>query len=173
MFQPWVFASNLGLCAAAVMAAAFVRPGKAEAVGIAICLMVNFVFCAAAYTPYAPKYALLALGIKATSKDLWLFADGLQATVAVIAFRRTWWWQLYVFANAQVALHVAYRVWSFDDTLYTDLLQMLLFAQLAVFYIEGGPGAVDFGRSLARRCWRWCHCMVAPSSIPTGQASAR
>lgn len=169
MFDLPLFLLNGALCAAATRAAAFVRRGKGEALLLAALLATNFVFCAAAYTPYAPKYAFQAIGLPLSSKDLWMLADAIYGTCAMIAFRRWWAWGLWALSSVQVALHIGYQWDAFDGGAYTDRLQTVLHAQLAVFYLIGGPGAVDFLRRNADRFRR--HCMVAAQAVRTAFAS--
>lgn len=156
MFDPPLFLTNGALCAAAFGFAAFVRVGRAEAVVLAGLLGCNFVFCALAYTPYAPKYALQAAGIPLTSKDLWMLADALYGAAAIIiGFWRRWAWALWGMAVVQVSIHAAYLAGLFGPDTYSDRLQNVLHAQLAVFFIIGGPGVVDYLLDTADRLSRY------------------
>jgi len=171
MFDLPLFTANGAFCAAALVVAAFVHRGRGEALTLAALLFANFVFCALAYTPYAPKLAFAAVGITVTSKDLWLLADAVYGTCAVFAFRRWWGWGLWGLSSVQVALHIAYQWGLLDADAYTDRLQNVLHAQLAVFFLIGGPGAVDFLRCHAARFCR--HCMVAAQAVRTAFANTR
>lgn len=154
MFDSRLFAINLAFCLLSGVAATFIRAGRGEAIALSGLLAGNFVFCALAYTPYAPKYALQAAGLDVTSKDLWMLADALFGTACAFAFLRWWAWALWGLAALQVAVHITYQWVPFDPDLYSDRLQTLLHAQLAVFYLAGGPGALDYVRRIIARFGR-------------------
>lgn len=147
MFDPLLFFFNGTLCAAALGVAAFVNPGRKAAVTLAALLCANFMFCNLAYTTYAPKYLFLSWGLPVSSKDLWLIADTLYGASAVlVGFYRKWAWVLWLTSVTQVGLHAGYQLDLFNEYAYTDRLQNVLHAQIAVFFVIGGPGAVDYLR---------------------------
>lgn len=144
MFEPALFSFNGALCVAAIGFAAAVKRGRTEALVLAGLLLANFIFCNLAYTPYAPKLGLAAIGIKATSKELWMLADTLLAASCVlVAFKRWWGWALWAAGAVQILIHLLYSFELFSPDAYSDLLQAVLLAQLAVFFMIGGPGVVD------------------------------
>lgn len=144
MFEPALFSFNGALCVAAIGVAAAVKRGRVEALVLSGLLLANFLFCNLAYTPYAPKYGLAALGIAVTSKELWMLADTLlAASCALVAFRRWWGWALWAAGAVQIITHLAYSFDLFSPDAYSDILQVVLLAQLAVFFMIGGPGVVD------------------------------
>lgn len=152
LFDFPLFSFNGGLCVAALWVATFVRRGKWDAVGVAACLLANYLFCALAYTPYAPKYAFHAIGIPVTSKDLWLVADTLFGCAAMlVGFWHRWAVALWALACVQVGTHLAYQAQAIDEYVYSDALQIVLHAQLAVFFVIGGPRAWDYLRSSVSR----------------------
>jgi len=144
MFDPVLFALNGALCLAAFVFAGFVRPGdRAAAMTLAALLGFNFVFCALGYTQYAPKYGLAALGVSVTTKSLWMLADALLGCAAALALR--WWgWALWSLALLQMFLHFGYLADWYSDLFYTDRLQDVLHAQIALFFVMGGPGLAAF-----------------------------
>lgn len=144
MFDLPLFSINGALCAAALGVAAFVRSGKREAVTLAGCLLANYLFCALAYTPWAPKLALEATGLDVTSKDLWMLADTAFGVAAILAGFWHWWGTaLWACACFQILIHVIYQADLIDEYAYSDRLQNVLHAQLAVFFVIGGPRAWD------------------------------
>lgn len=154
MFDVPLFLANLALGVLAIAAARFVRPGRREATWLAALMLGNFVFCAMAYTPYAPKYALAALGVDVSSKDLWMIADATLGAAALLAFNRWWGWAVWAVASTQVAVHLVYKVSPFDPVAYSDRLGLLLHGQQAVFLLAGGPGGFDFLRCFIARFGR-------------------
>jgi len=141
MLLPHIFTFNALLCAAAFGFAALVRSGKREALILATLLCVNFVFCGLAYTDYAPKYAFEAIGIEVTSKQLWFCADALFGMACVMAYNRWWGWALWFSSGVQIGIHLAYQAQLFSGEQYSDMLQDVLLAQLAVFFLIGAEGA--------------------------------
>lgn len=152
MFLAPLFLANSVLCAAALGASALTRNGRREALIIASLVCANFIFCNMAYTSYAPKYALLALGIECTSKDLWMLADTAVAAAALwLAYDRWWGWSFGLAGLVQLAIHAGRLGLFYDGALYSEMLGIVLHAQLAVFFLLGGPGIVEFlHSSLAR-----------------------
>lgn len=152
MFLPFLFLFNGALCAAALGFAAFVRNGRREAVILATLLSANFLFCNLAYTDFAPKLAFNAIGIEATSKDLWMLADTAFAGAAfMIAYNRMWGWALGAMGFVQLGIHGARLANLCDGETYSDALGYVLHAQLAVFFVTGGPGIAEFLHSLLVR----------------------
>lgn len=155
MFDPALFLINGALCAVAWWAAAYVHPGRGEARTLAALLALNFLFCALAWTPYAPKLALAAVGIHLSSKDIWMLADAVYGSVAItIMFWRWWGWALWLLAFAQVGLHLARQSALITPDFYSDRLDNVLHAQLAVFFVIGGHGVVGSLLDIAGRIWR-------------------
>lgn len=141
MLEPALFAINGLLCVVAIACATRVKPGREQAVPLAVLLLANFIFCNLAYTDYAPKHALEALGIEATSKDLWMLADTLLAGAAVtIAYDRWWGWAFGLAGFVQLGIHAAYLANMYVGDFYTDRLSNVLHAQIAVFFLLGGRG---------------------------------
>lgn len=139
-----LFSLNGALCAAAFGFAAFVRQGRRDAMGLAAALLVNFVACGLEYTPYAPRYALAAYGWPASAPEVWLLADTLFGVMAILVGFWHWWGTaLWALACMQVIVHLAFQAQLFDQYVYSDILQVVLLAQLAVFFVIGGPRAGD------------------------------
>lgn len=152
MFDPALFLLNGALCAVAYWAAAYVHPGRDEARTLALLLAINFLFCALAWTPYAPKHLLAPLGIVISSKDTWMLADALFGSAAVaLMFWRWWGWALWSLAFVQVGLHVARQRNLIEPDLYSGGLDIVLHAQLAVFFVIGGRGLVGCLSDFAAR----------------------
>lgn len=152
MLDAPLFLINGAMCAAAVMVAAFSRHDRRELVAIGLLICANFMFCNLAYTPYAPKYALAAIGFDVSSKELWMLADTLvSAGALILAWHRWWGWVIWVLAWVQIFAHALRMDKLVDEFLYTDVLQIVLLIQLAVLFVIGGPGLVEFlHRSIAR-----------------------
>lgn len=141
MFLSTLFLVNGSLCAAAVMFAALARSGKREAMTLAALLSANFLFCALCWTEYSPKYALSDMGFDVSNKDLWFCADALFGMACIIAYDRWWGWALWFSSGVQLGIHMAYEAGALGPTAYSDRLQDVLLAQLAVFFFIGGAGA--------------------------------
>lgn len=164
MFDIPLFLLNAALCLAALGCAAFVRPGRGEALVLAALLNANFYFCALGYTSYAPKHMLEALGVAITTKETWMVADALLGAAAVIAFRRWWAWALWATTLCQQIIHGGYMFGLFSDVFYTDRLQNVLHAQIALFFLIGGRGLADF---LHRHIARFCGARRTPATART------
>lgn len=148
MFDFLLFSLNGALCAAAFGFAAFVRHGRQDAMALAAALFVNFVACGLEYTQYAPRYALAACGWPVGAPDVWMMADTAFGVTALLVGSRHWWGTaLWALSCVQVIVHLAYTAKWFDQYVYSDTLQVVLLAQLAVFFVIGGPRAADHLRS--------------------------
>jgi hypothetical protein len=144
MFDPGSFLANGIACAAALGFAAFVRPGRREAVTLAALLCVNYMFCALGYTDASPALALQAIGVPITNKETWMLADACFGAAAVlIAFWRPWAWIFWATSIVQVGIHALRMTEAIDGTTYSDWLEIVLHGQLAVFFVIGGPGVGD------------------------------
>lgn len=144
MFDPGLFLANGIACAAALGFAAFVRPGRREAVTIAALLCVNYMFCALGYTDASPARILQTLGVPITNKETWMLADACFGAAAIlIAFWRPWAWVFWGLSVVQVGIHGLRIAKVIEGSTYSDWLQIVLHMQLVVFFVIGGPGVGD------------------------------
>lgn len=150
------FLANGILCAAAVMVAAFARKDRNELTIVGMAIAANFLFCIMAYTDYAPKYAVQALGFDVSSKELWMLADTLVGMTALaLAHNRGWAWIIWAISMGQVLMHTLRAEDLIDEFKYTDVLQIMLLAEITVLLVKGGPGIVEFlHRAFTRRSLR-------------------
>lgn len=169
MFTPGLFLFNGIACAVALGFAAFVRPGRQEAVTLAALLCVNYLFCALGYTDWSPALALQSVGMPISNKETWMLADTCFGAAAVlIAFWRPWAWIFWGLAVVQVSIHGLRMAKGIDGTTYSDLLQIVLWAQLAVFFGIGGRGVGDHLHSAIDRFRRHRWPSHARASRRTG-----
>lgn len=145
MFSEPQFLFNAALCFGAFVLSHRVHPGRNEARLLAALLCVNFVFCAMCWTPYSPKYWLNAIGANVSNKELWMLADALfGAACMIVAYRRWWGWALGGTAFFQVFVHLAREDKLIEAAAYSEILTIVLYAQLTLFYTIGGRGIGDF-----------------------------
>lgn len=161
--------ANGGLCAAAIAFAAHVpkAKGRREALCLAVVLAANFIFCALGYTGFAPKLALRRIGVELSTKELWAIADAIFGCLTAFAFVYWWAWVLWAGALAHVLLHGFRIYFDLDEFAYTDSLQIVLLAQIAIFFLIGGRGVgnrVHRGLDNCRLYWRACASAFARRS---------
>lgn len=144
MVWPFAIANGL-LCAATILFAAHVREGRGDAVTLATALFVNWVLYVLSWTPLAVAPAIREMtGLPLHSSDLWLLADTCCASLAmVLAFNRWWGWGLWSLGILQVLVHGGRELSLYDFATYTQILDWVLWAQLAIFFYIGGRGVGD------------------------------
>lgn len=139
MINSPVFLLNGALCLGAALFALFAVRGRQEAFWCALSLGANFLFCALVFTPLSPAKAM-GLSIKET----WMLADTVLGAMCVTLAYRYWWgYAMCALAMAQVALHGAMIEHVIDGNVYSENLDYVLHAQIAVFFLIGGRGIGD------------------------------
>ncbi len=152
MIQQPIFLLNGFLLAAAMFFAANAKQGSREASLAALGLACNFLFCALAFTDYSPKIALQGMGIAMSNKETWMLADTvLGASCMLLAWRYWWGFTLCFAAMAQVLIHGARISGTMPEAAYTQTLDAVLHAQMAVFFLIGGRGVGDLLHSTLAR----------------------
>ncbi len=74
-----------------------------------------------------------------------MLADALFGSAAlIVAFRRWWGWALGGTAFFQVFVHLAREDNILSPAAYSEILTIVLYAQLTLFYTIGGRGIGDF-----------------------------
>lgn len=152
MIQDRAFLLNGALCLASMWFAAYAKQGRREAITASLSLCGNFLFCALAFTPLAPKFAFQALGLDLTHKETWMLADTALGGACVLLGHRYWWgYALCAMCAAQVGIHAARGEHVIDAAAYSEILDIVLHAQMAVFLALGGPKIGDLLHSNVAR----------------------
>jgi hypothetical protein len=150
----WPFALlHGGLCLCAVFFAAHARDNRSGAIGLACVMTAGWALYVSAWTPANPG---AALGI--ANKDLWAISDALFGAAAIGLAWAVWWgWAFWMAALTATGAHLAYKFWGHDFEAYSTLLDNLLRAQIALFFMIGGRGVADRvlrGCRRLRDAWR-------------------
>lgn len=138
-----VFLLNGALCLGAALFASFAKGGRREAFWCASALGINFLFCALVFTPLSP-----AIVFGSTIKETWMAADTMLGAACVLMAYRYWWgYAMCALAIIQVGLHGAMIEHVIDGSTYSENLDIVLHAQVAVFFLIGGRGIGDLLRN--------------------------
>jgi hypothetical protein len=139
LIEPLALVYAVLLVCAIIFASFAPKDDRREAQLLALLLLVNWVSFVATYTPYSPARAL---GMR--PQDWWAMMDGLCGVVAMLAFQRWWGWALWAISILQEILHAGHDFGWYDQFTYTDYLDSVLRAQIALFFLIGGRGVGDF-----------------------------
>ncbi len=141
----WSFALFHGfLCLCAVFFAAHARVNRGGAISLAVIMTIGWAFYVSAWTPANPGAALKAAGVGITNKDLWAINDALFGAAAIGLAWSVWWgWAFWMAALTATAAHLAYKFGGQDFETYSTLLDNILRAQIALFFLIGGRGVAD------------------------------
>lgn len=152
----WSFALlNGGMCAVAIVFAAHAPDHRSAAVTLAALMTLGWAFYVSAWTDASPAMALAALGLPVTNKDMWSVMDALFGFAAIALAFMTWWgWALWATALTATAMHLSYRYGAGDFDAYSHVLDKILLAQMAIFYVIGGRGVADRIARVGTRCRR-------------------
>lgn len=148
MIQEPVFLLNGFLILGAMWFASYAKAGRKEAVLCSIALAANFLLCALSFTDTSMKSALSVIGFSMTHKETWMLADTLLGAFCVtVAYRRLWAYALCAMCMGQIGVHAALMEHVIDGDAYSEILDIVLHAQVAVFYLLGGRGVGQLLRS--------------------------
>lgn len=142
------------LCAGALVASAHAPVGqRRECTLMAIAVLANWELYVLSYTPYS--LAVLFAGAHPDDVFAWAIADVICGCAAILlAFDRWWGWALWGLSVIQLAMHAGEKLHLFGDVFYTDRLDNLLLAQLAIFFLVGGGGVWNRITDISRRASR-------------------
>lgn len=159
----WPFALFHGfLCLCAIFFAAHVRENRSGAMALACLMTAGWVLYVSAWSPANPGAALKALGVPIVNKDLWAMSDALFGAAAIGLAWFTWWgWAFWMAALTATGAHLAYKFGADDFEAYSTLLDNILRAQIALFFLIGGRGVAD--RLLSLRVLRRLRGSAAPA----------
>ena len=134
-----VFLFNGAMCIGAALFASFAKEGRRESFQCAVALGINFLLCAMVLVSPIPLLSI---------KETWMIADTALGAFCVLAGYRYWWgYAMCALAMAQILLHAAMMEHAIDGQRYSGTLDVVLHAQMAVFFIIGGRGVSDLLRN--------------------------
>lgn len=111
---------------------------------MSVLMTAGWAFYVAAWTSADPGASLQAIGLPLTNKDLWSISDAMFGVAAMAFAWSVWWgWAFWLIALVQVAAHIGYKFTGHDFAAYAAVLDNLLRAQIALFFIIGGRGVAD------------------------------
>lgn len=140
-----VVVNGLLLLGAVFFAAFAPKDQRGDAVAASLVLLFVWILYVASWTSWSPAAFLRSLtGMSVKSPDVWMYTDALAGgAVVLVAFQRWWGWALWASFVGMFVTHVAKSVGLLGFGPYSDILDGLFLAQVALLYLIGGRGVGD------------------------------
>lgn len=129
------------VAAALLFSANFAPEQRRQAMTCCGVIAANWLSYVLSWTPFAPHFALKALGVLIPSENIWTIVDTLSAiAVLIVAYERQWAWALWGCLTMQVLKSAINSTFGGEFDAYTRFLDLLFWAQIACFIMGGWRG---------------------------------
>lgn len=147
--RQWLFMALVG---AAYACAAHAPPRQRwAATGVMTAILITWALYLLSWSAFPPAAAFWAVGIPLTSEHLWALTDGVLGTLVIATTWDRWWgWMVFGLLALQQCFHLAYDWQVIGFGTLSQWLDMTFLAQLACFFVIGGPGVVSRLSDLVR-----------------------